>query len=113
MYYPETIVRLRATTTTDRYGSAERSWASATETTITGVQVQPFDSIEPDEVGRTRVVTRHRVLSRVGVALDLLPTDRIRWAGVDWQIVGEVAQHKRPSTGAAHHTEAVIRRVTG
>ena len=113
MFYPESVVHIRALAVADRYGSQARSWSTATETTISGVQVQPSESTEPREGNRSSVVTHMRLIGPVGTQLDLEPTDRVRWGGVLWQVEGEVAHHKRPSTGAIHHTEATLLRVAG
>lgn len=113
MNYPETVVILRAPLEADRYGHDTRDWANADETTVTGVQVQPSTSVEPVEVGRTAVVTTMRLLTPIGTDLDLLRTDRVRWSGDVWAVDGEVARHKRPSTGAVHHVEAMLTRVAG
>ena len=113
MIYPETVVRLRAPLVADPYGGQVRDWSAAVETTVPGVQVQPSESEEPSEAGRASVVTTFRLLTPIGTDLDLLRTDRVRWAGDDWLVDGEVARHKRPSTGTVHHVEAMLRRVAG
>lgn len=113
MNYPETVVVLRAPLVTDAYGKQVRDWANAVPTTVEGVQVQPASSAEPVEVGRVSVVTSMRLLTPIGVDLDLLRTDRVQWAGGTWLVDGEVARHKRPSTGAVHHVEAILKRVSG
>jgi hypothetical protein len=111
--YPETVVRLRAPMVENRYGAQVRDWSNAAELTVSGVQVQPSSSEEPSEVGRSSVVTHMRLLTPIGTDLDLVATDRIRWADVVWAVDGEVARHKRPSTGAVHHVEAMLTRVAG
>lgn len=114
MNYPETIVRLRAPLVTGEYGDeVQRDWANAVETSIVGVQVQPSTSAEDVQVGRTPVTTAMRVLSPIGTDLDILETDRIRWNSVVWEVDGEVARHKRPTTGAVHHVEVMLTRVKG
>jgi len=111
--YPETIVRRRAPLVTDTYGDSVRDWANAVSLSIVGVQVQPSESTELTEVGRSPVVTHMRVISPIGTDLDLLVTDRVEWDSVEWQVEGEVAHHKRPSTGLIHHGEATLKRVKG
>lgn len=113
MNYPETVVVLRAPLVTDAYGKQVRDWANAAETTVDGVQVQPSTSVEPVEVGRVSVVTSMRLLTPVGVDMDLVRTDRVVWGGATWLVDGEVARHKRPSTGVVHHVEAMLKRVGG
>lgn len=114
MRYAETVVRLRAPLVDDAYGNPVRDWANAAEFEVPfGVQVQPSTSVEPIEVGRASVVTHHRLLTPIGVDLDLLRTDRIRWRGEDFDVDGEVARHMRPSTGTVHHVEAMLKRVGG
>lgn len=112
MNYPETVVRLRATTAADAHGNDVRSWSTATSTTVTGVQVQPVTSGEP-EPGRDEVVTDVRLLTAKGVDLDLLHTDRITWGGDTWEVVGDVERHRSPVDGAVHHVEALLRKVAG
>lgn len=113
MIYPESVTVLRAPLVTDRYGKQVRDWVHAEETVVEGVQVQPSESSEPVEVGRASVVTGMRLLTPIGTDLDLLRTDRVRWAGDVWLVDGDVARHKRPTTGAVHHVEAMLRRVAG
>ena len=113
MFYGETITRLRATASTDRFGAAARDWSAPAELAIGSVQVQSVSSQDPTEVGRAPGVVRVRVISRPGTDLDLLRSDRVRWGGVVWLVDGDVARHKRPSTGVLHHAEAVLRRVDG
>jgi hypothetical protein len=113
MIYPETIVRLRAPLVVDRYNKSVPDWPNAVETTFTDVQVQPSSATEPVEVGRTAAITHMRLLTPIGTDLDLLRTDRVRWSDEVWQVDGEVARHMRPSDGAVHHVEAMLKRVAG
>lgn len=113
MRYPETIVRLRAPLCRDEYGARSRDWSHASRETIGPVQVQPSSSDEQITPDRQAVTTLMRVISPIGSDLDLAATDRVEWRDAVWTVEGEVYRYMRPSTGALHHAEVTIRRVTG
>lgn len=114
MNFPETVKVVRAPAVDDGYGGVERDWANATRTAVGfGVVVQPSESTETPGVGRSPVVTHVRLITPPGKDVDLLRTDRVEWGGSDWDVDGEVARHKRPSTGAFHHLEVTLKRVKG
>lgn len=102
------ITRIRAALVTDEYGTptAERDWASATETAINGCSVQPVPGKEY-ALGREAIVTRWRLFAPGGT--DLLATDRVRYGGLIYEVDGDVVTF----TEGSPHVEAVLTRVVG
>lgn len=108
----DVVTVVRAPVVVDRYNNEVRDWDNATRATVGGCSVQPLDSsgglaITP---GRDAVVTRWRLFAPDGV--DLLPTDRIGWQGVDYEVDGDLERWSSPSGGLAH-AEVLLRRVEG
>lgn len=114
MIFPESVKVVRAPVVDSGYGSLERDWDNATRTAVAfGVIVQASESTEDFTVGRSPVITHMRLITPPGKDIDLLRTDRVEWGGADWDVDGEVARHKRPSTGLFHHLEATLKRPKG
>jgi hypothetical protein len=101
------VVILRAPLISGPYGSTERDWPNATQTTVTA-EVQPLSSSE-DVVQQERTLTRFRVI--LPATAPLVATDRVRWRGADHEVDGEVEPHT--FRGVLHHQEAVLQRVAG
>ncbi len=108
-WHRDTVTRLRAATTTDRYGNETHDWSTPDELPITGCDVQPLAGPE-DTVDRQQV-TRRWVLFAPAAA-DITAADRIRWDGDDYDIDGEVRPWRSP-TGRLDHIEADLVRVEG
>jgi hypothetical protein len=112
--YQDSIDRIRAPLVEDpRYRDQKRNWAAATETTYSGVNVQPQQvPVDSDEYTEDRqtTVTRYQVTSRRGVDLDVLETDRVRYAGMVCEVVGKVGRWPRPG-GGVHHVEFLIKEI--
>lgn len=116
MFFHQTVTRLRAPETTDKYRGRVRDWSQATALEITGVSVQPAGRAEDHSPGdRDRVTTGWNLQSRPGVDLDLLATDRVELSdGTVCEVVGEIARHPDPfGLVPVHHVEAALQRVTG
>jgi hypothetical protein len=113
--FDQTITRLRAEQTgTDSHGRPQRDWANADEHAFRDVSVQPAGSSESSSQPGERVIVRWRVQSRAGVDLDVLPTDRIRWADRVLEVVGEVSRWPHPVfPGRVHHVEIDLQIVKG
>lgn len=91
--FVDTVVRVRAGTTTDRAGNTIPDWDNADRLTITGVSVQPTSQTEDlTDPTRDLVITGWRVLTPPGTDADVTAADRIEWAGITCQVVGEVAR---------------------
>lgn len=99
--YQEPVVVLRAPLVAGPYGGQTRNWATAQMIDEVGI-VQPLSSSE-DSVDQTQTQTRWRLY--LSPDADLLATDRVRWAGVDLEVDGDVERWPR-------HTRAVLRKVT-
>jgi hypothetical protein len=104
----ETIVRVRATTTTNTHGNATSSWDSPGVLTITGCSVQP---VTGDEVilNRDAVTSRWQLFAPLDA--DLLSSDRVRHRGVDYEIDGSV--QRWPDFGGLGHTACYLTLVEG
>jgi hypothetical protein len=103
--YHDSVTVLSAPPAEGAYGSQERNWASATETTYSAA-VQPLSSSE-DQVNQDRTVTRWRMFLPADAAVTA--QDRIRWDSGEFEVDGDVEQWKR--RGAPHHVELVVKRV--
>jgi hypothetical protein len=99
---------LTGVTVTD-HGNTIVDWTSPTAVTQTGCRVQPLPGSE-QLLGRDEVVTRWRLLAPADAPLT--STNRIRWAGVDYEIDGSVQAQNSP-TGSLAHLEALLKRVDG
>lgn len=103
---PHTVVVLRATSATDGYGNSEPDWEQATETTVAGCSVQPQIGLEAT-VGRETVVSRWTLYAPDDA--DLTATDRVRYAGVDYEIDGEPQRWDFPPLS---HLVALLQKVS-
>lgn len=117
MWFPETAVRIRAGRTSDRGNPngtvLDWSPAAVDRLTLPPLNIQPRIQTEATEPDRTPVVTGWRVQSDEGVDLDVTALDRIEWAGLLYEVDGDVARWPDPITGGLHHVEFSIVRVTG
>ncbi|CAM5247752.1 hypothetical protein GCM10010329_85160 [Streptomyces spiroverticillatus] len=112
LHYAQTVVILRAPAVVDRYGNetSVRDWTRATRTTVRRVSVQPDASTE-DTGDRPVVTSGWRLVTRRGVDVDLLPTDRVVALGRVLDVDGDVS---RWTLGQRHHhTEARLKEVEG
>lgn len=83
----ETVTRLRATTTADRYNNAQADWTAPAELAITGCAVAPRDQQEDHDEGRQAVIDGFTVYAPSGT--EILPSDRLRIRGDDHEVIGE------------------------
>lgn len=108
-FHRDTITVLRAPLVPDDYNNQVPDWPNAAETPVGGCRVQPERGADYT-LDREAVLTRWRLFAPASV--DLLPTDRVRHGGVDYDIEGSVERWPSP-TGALAHVEALMRRVDG
>ena len=110
--FGDTIVIVRPGAGESPYGGARADWATATETTVTGVSVQPDTQTESDD--GTRQTTTSTWILRTpmgGGDLDLRPTDRVRHAGQVLEVDGDIARWPDPSQpGQVSKVEARLRK---
>jgi hypothetical protein len=60
------------------------------------------------------VTTGWRIYTPAGVDIDVVPTDRIEWAGRVLEVIGEVARWPHPIRPASvHHCEIDVQKVSG
>lgn len=99
---------LTATTATD-HGNTILDWTNPTAVTQDGCRVQPVPGAE-QLLGRDEVVSRWRLLAPADAPLTA--ANRVRWAGVDYEVDGQVQAQPSP-TGYLAHIEALLKRVDG
>lgn len=90
----ETVIRQRATTTTDRYNNSVPDWTTPETVTLTARGVEPTSSTEDDRDGRQAVITGYRVYLDSGA--DVLPSDRVVLRGVTYEVNGTPADWRSP-----------------
>lgn len=93
----------------DVYGSPVAG--TTTETVITGCAVAPRYSTESTERGRQGVIVGLTVFAPFGS--DILYTDRIVVASVEYRIEGEPASWANPFTGSTPGMEIALTRAVG
>jgi hypothetical protein len=108
-FLTDTVTRLRATSTTDRYGNTVPG--TVTETSLVGVAVLPpggqlAASTENDD-GRDHISVFRVLFASPGT--DITATDQIRHGGRTYDVVGEPAVW----TVGIPHIEVNLRVVTG
>lgn len=102
------VVRLRGTKMTDRYDNEVIDWTAPAKKTIESVTVVPIGGSETFDVAGGRRVTRWQLNTDMGA--DILPDDRIEYAGDTYDIDGGVPEHPSPS-GRLDHLEVMLKRV--
>lgn len=85
----QTITRLRATTTENRYGDAERAWTNPDRLDISGCLIAPRAEGEDTANGRQGVIVGLTVYAPAGA--DVVATDRVEVAGVVHTVEGQPA----------------------
>ncbi|WP_143661051.1 hypothetical protein [Streptomyces sp. M41(2017)] len=115
MFFYDSLVRIRAGTRTDRGGNQITDWSPGAVQLLEvgGLNIQPASQTEQTDSTRTAVVTGWRVQSDEGDRPDITALDRLEWRGMTLEVEGEVAEWPDPLTGAVHHIEFTMTRVTG
>jgi hypothetical protein len=107
-FLTQTITRVRPVYTTER-GDQVADWTNATTTDLTGWRLQPL--VGEELLGLRDAVTRRwKAFGPPGV--DVTELDRIRYAGVEYEVDGFVQRWPSP-TGVLAHTELILKRVEG
>jgi hypothetical protein len=106
----ETVVVQRAAPLLDSSGAPtpQRDWDNATETTLTGVSVQPEGTTEARDAGGVEVTAQWRLFTRRGTSADFRAGDRVVWDGRTLDVVGDPQRWAGPF-GGSHHWEVVLR----
>lgn len=112
--YTQSVVRVRAGEREDRGGGTVPDWSpgAVTETLIEHLSVQPNVQREEFTDAGNRRETGYRILSQPGTTPDIQATDRVRYRGDMYQVVGEVAYWPSPVPDD-DHIELVIVRYEG
>jgi len=104
------IVRLRPVLINDSHGNTVPDWSQPpSELGIGGCSVQPG--------GTSEVLTSRDTIQDLWEVFaprfaDVLPTDRIRWNGLDYEVLGQPAEWDSP-TGAISHIQFQMQRWEG
>ncbi|WAB09061.1 head-to-tail stopper [Arthrobacter phage Chridison] len=104
----QTLVRIRPAEISD-HGNVNYDYANAVETPLSGCIVQPTTSTEVS-VNRNATLTQYLVQAPASV--DIRDSDHFRYAGKEYQIVGEVQIQPSP-TGTLDHATFTINRWEG
>lgn len=108
----DTVTRLRAPTTTGPDGAPLQNWkaaeASWNKVDYSGGSFQPLGSTE-DVAAQQRTESTHKWFAPADA--DVLPTDRVRFAGNDYQVDGQPELWR--INGTDHHLEVLCFRVQG
>jgi hypothetical protein len=107
----DTVTRLRAPTITGVDGIPVQNWKAAESLwakTDYPCEFQPLGSTE-DLVAQQRTESTHRAF--LPADADVLPTDRLRFEGLDYQVDGQPEVWRR--RGTIHHQEALCFRIAG
>lgn len=83
----QTVTRLRGVDGTDEYHNTTVDWATPATLDIPGCSVQPFPGMQVVDQ-REAITTLFSVWAPVDA--DVVDTDRIRYAGTDYDIDGSV-----------------------
>ena len=115
MIFEQTVVRLRAPITTDRFNNRARDWDAAAREPLDYVNVQRASSSEQTPGGnRDQVVATYWLRTDDGDDLDLLATDRVVLDdGTVCEVVGDPDRRRDPHTGGVHHVEATLQTIRG
>lgn len=107
--FPHTIVVVRADCLTDENGAPlpQRDWANASQTTVTGVNVQPLTSVKVARDDVYRDSLQWRMFTPPGRDIDLVSTDRVHWEGRCMQVLAPPMRWPG-FAGGVHHVEAVL-----
>ncbi|QQM15105.1 head-to-tail stopper [Gordonia phage Banquo] len=115
--YTTKIAIVKPAKVVDRYNSERFEYDPDKGATVVDVvplvSVQPASQTESADF-RTMVTTGWRLIGPPGVDLPLSPVDRVRFAGREVMVDGEVARWPHPvKPGGVHHVEAMLSEVTG
>lgn len=99
------VTRLRPVWITDAHGNIVPDWSQPpAELPIGGCSVQPGAT---SEVLTSRDTIQNQWTVYAPRFADVKPTDRIRWSGVDYEVVGQPAAWDSP-TGSLSHIQFTI-----
>lgn len=102
---------VRAATVIDPIGQEHYlDWANATETLVSGANVQPFvlSTMSSKEENRDRQFEQTLLRIYAPASADILYTDRIRFGLVMYDVFGS-PNNWRTFSGAAHHIALTVR----
>ncbi len=107
-----TLTRLRATSTIDDRGVTRPDWDSTPPDELELPRCIVVQRQTPEVLydGRQGLITTYDVAALKGA--DVLPVDRIRWIGGDFEVDGEVLHTESPS-GRLDEAKFAITRVEG
>lgn len=113
-FHRQTVTRVRAGVTTDRYNDQVVDWFTPDLLDIPGCRLQP--ALGGADEAATTVIDRDQLNKRwllfAPPGADITGSDRIHFNGVDHEVLGDVRRWSSPS-GRLDHIEADLLRVEG
>lgn len=110
--FTDTIVIVRAGTTTDRYRNTVRDWDAATRASVTGVSVQPTTETETADGSRDTTATTWILRTPIDSGdLDLHPLDRVEYSGLVLEVDGDVKRYPGLLAPGVSCVQATLRAV--
>ncbi|QDH85052.1 head-to-tail stopper [Gordonia phage Dardanus] len=115
--YTTKIAIVKPARVVDRHNSETFEYNPDKGATV--VDVEPLVSVQPtsqaeDSTGRVMLTSGWQLVTPPGVDLPLEAVDRVRFAGREADVAGEVARWPHPVIrGAVHHVEAQLTAVSG
>jgi hypothetical protein len=107
----ESITRVRAGSTTDRFDNTVPDWSDPDELDIEGCAVAPRDAEEDRTNGRQAVIVGFNIYAPPGA--DIRPTDRVVARGETHEIDGDPGVWVDPFSQTEKGVEIRTRRVEG
>ncbi|OZC62142.1 hypothetical protein CH267_00955 [Rhodococcus sp. 06-621-2] len=101
--------------TRDQYQNDVADWESATIVAVPDpVSMQTGSQSETGSTEyRSTVTTQYRLFTLPGIDLDLVETDRVRWAGRVFEVI-EISRWPHPMIlNGVHHVEVQLQEVKG
>ncbi|AQY55617.1 head-to-tail stopper [Gordonia phage Huffy] len=115
--YTTKVVIVKPAKITDRYNSERLEYDPEKGATL--VDFEPLVSVQPtsqteDSDHRLMVTTGWRLITPLGTDIPLASVDRVRFAGREVEVAGDVSRWPHPIIpGGVHHVEALLTEVTG
>lgn len=111
--YGETVIRLRGVPVTDPYSNEETTldWSTPSELPIDFVAVAPGTPVEPILNARDSVISDFDLYFDPGA--DITAADRVTVRGLEYLVIGNLADWRNPFTGENPGLVLQVKRVDG
>jgi hypothetical protein len=96
----ETVLILTGAVVTDEYGNEGTDWSTPAEAPVDNVLCEPRPSGEPAQDARNSVTSGYTLYIRVRPVMPtIVPTNRVRVRGVDYDVMGEPSDWRMGEVG--------------